>query len=299
VGSTPLQEDRCQLVAESPPLTNFPLIYWYAVVGVPLSIAVYMGARLTSLKGSMIGLRLSWRGLPMQLLIGLSGLAIGYIEYLILRPNPLVAELSWELVWLPALILLLFTGFLEELIFRGLMQTSSNQVLGRLGILFVAIVFAVLHMGYSSILDMIFVFAVAIIFGLLVQRFRSLLGVSISHGLTNISLYLIFPFLLVAPSLPRSAPQDVLSAPADIFSPAVITPLFSIQITPSPSQAVADTPTPSATPTAIPTLPPTQRPIILPTQEPTPTPVPTYTSLPSPTTAPTQPPPTPTSTNVG
>jgi membrane protease YdiL (CAAX protease family) len=285
------------------PLANFPLIFWYAVVGVPLFIATIMSMRVTGVKPNMIGVQFSWRSLPAQLLIGLSGLAIGYIEYLILRPDPLVAELSWELVWLPALILLLFTGFLEELIFRGIMQTSSNQMLGWLGVVFVALVFTVLHMGYNSILDMIFVFAVAIIFGLLVQRFHSLLGVSISHGLTNISLYLIFPFLLVAPSVPRSAPQNVLSAPADIFSPAVITPTFSMQTTPTPVHPVAATPTPSATPptmtaaptlppsaipTAIPTLPPTQGPIILPS--PTPAPIipaeaPT-SEIPTPTTAP-------------
>ncbi len=286
-----------RLLSLALPLANFPLIFWYAVVGVPLFIATIMSMRVTGVKRNMIGLQLSWRSLPVQLLIGISGLVIGYIEYLILRPDPLVSELSWELVWLPALILLLFTGFLEELIFRGIMQTSSNLMLGRLGVVFVALVFAVLHMGYSSLLDMIFVFAVAILFGLLVQRFRSLLGVSISHGLTNISLYLIFPFLLVAPSVPRSVPQDILSAPADILSPAVITPFFSIHTTPTPVHPVADTPTPSATPpptmtaaptassvlpsaipTAIPTLPPTQAPIILPS--PTPAPTTTQTEAP-------------------
>jgi len=296
-----------RLLSLALPLANFPLIFWYAVVGVPLFIATIMSMRVTGVKPNMIGLQFSWRSLPVQLLIGISGLAIGYIEYLILRPDPLVAELSWELVWLPALILLLFTGFLEELIFRGIMQTSSNLMLGRLGLVFVALVFAVLHMGYNSILDMIFVFSVAIIFGLLVQRFHSLLGVSISHGLTNISLYLIFPFLLVAPSLPRSAPQDILSAPADIFSPAVITPLFSIQTAPTPVHPVAATPTPSATPlptmtaapavppSAIPTLPPTQIPTTAPiTPSETPTPeLPTQTITPSETPTPISPSATP------
>ena len=291
-----------RLLSLALPLANFPLIFWYAVVGVPLFIATIMSMRVTGVKPNMIGLQFSWRSLPAQLLIGLSGLAIGYIEYLILRPDPLVAELSWELVWLPALILLLFTGFLEELIFRGIMQTSSNQMLGRLGVVFVAFVFAVLHMGYNSILDMIFVFSVAIIFGLLVQRFHSLLGVSISHGLTNISLYLIFPFLLVAPSVPRSALEDILSAPADIFSPAVITPFFSIQTTPTPVHPVADTPQPTMTaapavpPSAIPTLPPTQGPIILPSPTPAPI-IPTQaptSEIPTPTTAPITPSETPT-----
>jgi membrane protease YdiL (CAAX protease family) len=185
-----------RLVSLALPLANFPLIYWYALVGVPLFIATILCVHLTGLKPDQISLRFSWRGLPVQLLIGLSGLAIGYIEYLILSPDPLIPELHWDIVWLPALILLLFTGFLEELIFRGVIQTASIELLGRLGILFVALVFTLLHLGYHSILDMIFVFVVALFYGVLVHRFGSLLGVSISHGLTNITLYLVFPFLL-------------------------------------------------------------------------------------------------------
>jgi membrane protease YdiL (CAAX protease family) len=220
------------------PLTNFPTIYWYAVVGLPLFIATLMSVRVAGLNRNMIGLHFSWRSLPVQLLIALSGLAIGFIEYLILRPDPLVAELSWELIWLPALILLLFTGLLEELIFRGVMQTSSIQVLGQLGIVFVAIVFAVLHMGYGSILDMIFVFAVAMIFGLLVQRFRSLLGVSLAHGLTNISLYLIFPFLLASPLIKNSIPGT-------LPSPENNPPITAILTTSTPNLAQTSTPLPS------------------------------------------------------
>jgi membrane protease YdiL (CAAX protease family) len=187
-----------RLVSLSLPLTNFPLIYWYALVGVPLFIAAILCVRLTGLQVGQIGLRFSWRDLPIQLLIGLTGPVFGYIEYLILSPDPFIPELRWELLWLPTLILLLFTGFLEELIFRGVMQTSAVQLLGRYGILFVALVFTVLHLGYGSILNMVLVFTIAIFYGVLVHRFGSLLGVSISHGLTNITLYLIYPFLFAA-----------------------------------------------------------------------------------------------------
>lgn len=319
-----------RLLSLALPLANFPIIFWYAVVGVPLFFATIISMRVTGLKRNMIGLRFSWRALPVQLLIGLSGLLIGYIEFLILRPDPLVAEMSMEMIWLPALILLLFTGFLEEIIFRGILQTSSIQELGRLGIVFVAIVFAVLHLGYRSILDVFFVFAVAIIFGLLVQRFSSLLGVSISHGLTNISLYLIFPFLLAAPLVSPSAPQEVFPAPKEVLSAPADTATPSAIPTPTETATPTVTPVPpSATPTAIPTLTPTQKPIIwptlgpsasptplIPTEEPTaelptltpslitpsetPTPeLPTQTDTPvipsqTPTTAPTEAPPTPT-----
>ena len=151
------------------------------------------------LQGKLINLRLSWRSLPLQLLIGITGILLGYVEYLILHPEPLVVEPRWELIWLPVIFLLIFTGLLEEIIFRGMLQKSSQQYIGRWGILYVAILYAIMHLGYSSLFNFLFVFAVAIAFGIIVRKTGSIVGVSLSHGLTNISLYLIFPFILAGP----------------------------------------------------------------------------------------------------
>jgi membrane protease YdiL (CAAX protease family) len=186
-----------RLLSLSLPLISFNVIYWYAVIGVPLFIATFLTIRATGLSADLIGLRISWRELPLQILIGLSGFILGYIEYQILHPVPIVSMKGWASVLLTALILLVFTGFLEELIFRGVMQSSAVEKLDKVGIIFVALVFTVLHIGYRSVQDIIFIFSVAIIFGLLVFRFKTLLGVSIAHGLINISLYLIFPYLLM------------------------------------------------------------------------------------------------------
>ena len=192
------------------------------------------------MNGNSIGLSLSRRAFPTQLLIGISGLLLGYIEYLILRPEPLVAELRWEIFLLSALILLIFTGLLEEIIFRGLMQTSAIQNLGRLGILYVATLFTIMHFGYRSLIDVLFVFMVAVVFGFIVHRTGTLAGVSLSHGLTNISLYLIFPFLIATPVI-KNATQTPL------ISPEVIAPNMVIQVTstPSPSRSQSDFPYPS------------------------------------------------------
>ena len=186
-----------RLLSMTLPLALFQVTFWYVVVGVPLLIASLLVARIAGITRSMAGLTL--RALPEQVLIGLSGFALGYLEYLILRPAPLVASLSWELLWLPALILLVFTGFLEELIFRGLLQAAAMQHLGRFGMPYVAVTFAVLHLGYRSALDILFVFVVGLIFGSIVRRRGTILGVSLAHGLTNVALYLVFPFILTQP----------------------------------------------------------------------------------------------------
>jgi membrane protease YdiL (CAAX protease family) len=45
-------------------------------------------------------------------------------------------------------------------------------------------------------LDVIFVFLVAMFFGFVVTRTRSILGVTIAHGLTNVGLFIFFPLVL-------------------------------------------------------------------------------------------------------
>jgi uncharacterized protein len=66
---------------------------------------------------------------------------------------------------------------------------------GRYAIPYVSLLYAVFHLGYHSCLNFIFAFLVGMFFGYAVLRTRSLLGVSISHGLINVSIFLIYPFL--------------------------------------------------------------------------------------------------------
>jgi len=57
----------------------------------------------------------------------------------------------------------------------------------------VAVVFAVLHVGYQSLPDVIFVLNVALFFGLARMVTDSIVGASLAHGLTNVLLFLTMP----------------------------------------------------------------------------------------------------------
>lgn len=184
-----------RLLSLSMPLAQLQPVAWYAIIGLPLFLAAVLAMRLTGNTPGEVGLTLG-RHMPLQLLTALSGLGLGYAEYRILHPAPLAPTFTLGSIWLPALILLIFTGFLEELIFRGLMQRASQALLGNLGLVYVSLAFAVLHIGYRSLADFAFVFAVGLLFSLVAARSRSILGVTLAHGLTNISLFLIFPFIL-------------------------------------------------------------------------------------------------------
>jgi len=181
-----------RILSLSLPLVGFPLLYWYLIISVPLLAATILTARILGFSRDQLGLTI--RKVPLQLLVAVTGFAFGMMEYYIIKPEPLIASFSWRGMLVPGLILMVCTGFAEELIFRGLIQRTSVQALGRFGLLYTALLFAVLHIGYRSVVDMVFVFGVALLFGWVAERTWSLMGVSLAHGLTNIVLFLIMPF---------------------------------------------------------------------------------------------------------
>jgi membrane protease YdiL (CAAX protease family) len=193
---------------------GLPVIYWYMVIGALLFIAAFVAGRVTDLKGQRIGW--SWKHWPVQIVMGLSGFGLGFVEFKILNPGPVAAYITWVDVLVASFILLVFTGILEEYIFRGLMQSASMQLMGIGGMVYIAVLFCVLHLGYHSFADLVFVLAVGLFFGWWVWKTQSLIGASLSHGIANISLYVIFPFLIGPGSLPVSSSSVVAASPTSI-----------------------------------------------------------------------------------
>ena len=231
-----------RLISLSLPLSDYPFIYWYMLIGAPLFLAAFFTARMAGV--NIDRLLFNRNRLWLQGLVALSGVLLGYVEYLILRPQPLVAEFSFRSVWQPALILLIFTGLLEEVIFRGLLQPTAREAIGSWGLVYAALLFAVMHLGYQSLTDFLFVLAVALFFGLVVLRTSSILGVTLAHGLTNIGLFLVFPFLAAASPLPL---PDWLPMPP----PATLVYTVTLPSTTATLQpTITATPLPSRTATA-------------------------------------------------
>jgi membrane protease YdiL (CAAX protease family) len=182
-----------RLVSLTMPLANFRVIYWYLITSIPLMVTAFLIAWLVGFTRKDVGVR---RGnVSVQFLVGASGLAFGWIEYMILRPAPQAAALTVVDLFVPAMILMVCTGFSEELIFRGIMQQAAVETFGETGWLYVAAIFAMMHMGHASWVDIPFVFGVSLFFSWVVSKTGSILGVTISHGLTNIILFLILPLL--------------------------------------------------------------------------------------------------------
>ncbi len=174
-------------------LPGLPPLAWQAGVALTLFLAAVWGANELRLRPAEIGLR---RGSPLaQGLIALLGLPIGVAEYLILQPAPLAEAQDWPRLALAALVLVLGLAFAEELLFRGVMLRAAHRCIGRGAALFVAAVFAVLHLGYGSPLTMLLAFGCGLLFGLLVERSGSIAGVTLANGLGSVLAFLVLPFV--------------------------------------------------------------------------------------------------------
>ena len=177
------------------PLIYFRQIYWPLIVSIPLIIAVTVLAR--NLRLTMKDIGLTYGRIQIQLPVALLGIAFGFMEYTLIKPTPWINTLTPENLVAPALILIIFTGLTEELIFRGIIQTMSTRLFGAVnGIIYTSALFTTMHIAFNSLPHMILVLTIAIYYGIIYHKTKTLSGIMLSHGTSNIVLYLIAPFIL-------------------------------------------------------------------------------------------------------
>jgi uncharacterized protein len=182
-----------RIIGLSIPLMQIQPLYWFPIIAVPLFAAVYTIMKSQGLTRKHVGL--IWGNKKVQFLIALTGIFLGTIEYTILQPKPLIAVLDPVTLITASIILIISTGFAEELLFRGILQKNAENVFGTIvGLLYTALLFTALHIGWNSFNDLIFVFSVALFYGVAFQKTRSIVGITLSHGLSNTFLFLIIPF---------------------------------------------------------------------------------------------------------
>jgi membrane protease YdiL (CAAX protease family) len=183
-----------RMLSTSMPVAPLEQIYWFVLINTPLFIVTFLLIRSQMLTRKFLGLRLGdWR---IQLPIAVTGFFLGFMDYSFLEPAPLIASLTPEAFIMPAAILMVFTGFSEELIFRGLIQSHAERLTGRFyGLAFTSLLFAAMHIGWESFPDLLFVLGVGLFYGYAFQKTRCLTGIALSHGITNITMFLLVPFL--------------------------------------------------------------------------------------------------------
>ena len=125
------------------------------------------------------------------------GIPLGTIEYLILRLAPAFPSFEVKYLFRDMVYMWCFVGLGEELLFRGLIQTDLTKAFGwRWGLLGASMLFAVMHLTWRSIPELGFVFLAGLVLGTLYWRTKSLVAPIIAHGVNNVILVSVLPYLL-------------------------------------------------------------------------------------------------------
>jgi membrane protease YdiL (CAAX protease family) len=180
------------------PLSTFAPIYWFIIIGVAVYLAFIALVIQQRIELKECGIRLpKLKHLPLEIGIILLAVPLGVAEYYILRPLPVIDSFSITNIVIAVLILFIATGLMEELIFRGLIQKKAIAILGPWkGILFVTFIFAMLHIGNLSILDVLLVFSIGGAYSIIVYKTKTIIGVTISHTVVNMFLFIICPLTI-------------------------------------------------------------------------------------------------------
>jgi membrane protease YdiL (CAAX protease family) len=167
-----------------------PLLY-YAFAGLPLLAGAVLAVRLVEEPVRELHLRLDRP--RRDAAVALAGLPAGLLGYLLLGPAPLLAHPSAVGYFSLAVILVVFGGLLEELVFRGLVQSAAIHSFDDplLGVCFAAALSTALYWGSGSIPYMLLMGSMSCALGVAVLRGASLWGVALSHGSMLVAMALL------------------------------------------------------------------------------------------------------------
>ncbi len=184
-----------RLLNLSMPVFSETTLDMFIFIYIPMLLPAYLVLRHQGMNFSDI--RVPLKKLPGYLLLsGIAGVIIAWGEFQIIRPESLIPDLSFISLLRLSLIMIFVVGFVEELIFRFLLQSRMERSFGKLeGLVIVSLVFGFMHSGYGTFYEVLYVFCVGIVLRYMFQKTGSLSLVSLTRGFVNIFLFGIIPLL--------------------------------------------------------------------------------------------------------
>lgn len=184
-----------RLVNLSMPIFFEANIYSFVFMYLPMTIPITIVSVYQEIpkEGKMDLLRKMGLYLPFSLL---AGLIFAEAEYLIVQTRPLIPDLSFFNLLQLTIIMIFIVGLIEELIFRGIIQTRLEEFLGPAGgVLLASLLFGVMHSSYGTFYEIVYTFLAGGILGYFFYRTKSPPLVVMIHGFINIFLFGIIPHL--------------------------------------------------------------------------------------------------------
>lgn len=172
--------------------TLYAFIFIYGTLAIPVAVII-IHQRYSF---DQIGISMKNINAYMVLSIPLS-LVLGFGEYLTIKTEYLIPDLTFESLLKLSFIMVFFVGLIEELIFRSILQTRLEQTLNiKKSLLITSLLFGLMHSGYGTFYEIFYTSFIGLLMGLTFHKTRSLPFITVLHGFINVFLFGILPYYL-------------------------------------------------------------------------------------------------------
>jgi len=181
-----------RLMAFTLPLGSLSPLFAQLVVAVPVGLTAVFFVSL--LGQEWPALHFAWRRTPYYLFLIALGAGGGLLLFQFQQPTPLIWSSPLILLF-NIFVLVILMAFLEEWLFREIMQTALTRLWGDnlLAGFVVAFFYTALSLGQGPWPFILLIFVLTLALSWLRRVSNSLLSVSLLHGALNLTFFLILP----------------------------------------------------------------------------------------------------------
>jgi membrane protease YdiL (CAAX protease family) len=176
------------------PAAIVPPVYWYLEIGLAAFEGILLVMRRLDLTLQDVGVR---RGSISDVVaLGIVGGVLAVPAYLIVGPIELGQGGGFIGLVIASAIVIVFVGLLEELLFRGLIQSAGTQLLSRGGVLVSVGATALMYSASLNPRYVVFAAVVAAFFGIVARRTGSIAAPVAGHAALAWVQLVILPIIL-------------------------------------------------------------------------------------------------------
>lgn len=170
-------------------------LIWYSLIYGVMFLPIYFIIKNQRIKPIELGMDFGRLHIyiPLSLLIGT---VAALLEHRIINPLPLTENIDISSLLILIIVMTVFVGAVEELIFRSILQTRLEKALGlKSGIVLSGVLFGIMHSGYGILNEIVFASIFGIILSYIFQKTRSFPFIMLIHGSANVLLFGILPII--------------------------------------------------------------------------------------------------------
>lgn len=181
------------LVSLSLPVFTTVRLLWLASIYTIMYVPLLLTVRYQKLSRRYVGLIINKATVYLVPLGILLGMALGVIEYRLLSALTIFTLQTSNLIVL-SIVLLLFVAFVEELLFRSMLQQRFIERCGVIpGILITSAIFGLMHAGLANFVEVLYAGIVGVLLGVSFYKTKSLIFVTVINGVSNIAIFGLIP----------------------------------------------------------------------------------------------------------